>query len=206
MSGKASADGGDATLRSWFHGQPRRFGWQDLLAWYATRQMLRQQVAALEAADIFTQSHNIQELIQMLSRQRGREIRLKVHRLPAFLTALVRPRRSFDLIFFVDQVHPLLGQHAILHELAHLLLGHVALDPSVDDAEDLTTADLIFGLHRGDRITPALERDAERLAYHLRTRWEQAQPPSFPQADGNDPADQEVWNRFQEQLRPFDHD
>lgn len=101
---------------------------------------------------------NLAELVAQLEKLRGRRIHLTPIRGPvgeATLYGVTISTPTVDSIYFVDSHSEIQSLHGILHELAHLILGHRHASASAN--------------------SPA-EQQAEAMAAVLRGRWREPAP------------------------------
>lgn len=68
----------------------------------------------------------IRQLCDALAVERRRPIYLEPRSLPPRLAAIGLATRTTDYIFYADDAPPVLQEHAIVHEVAHILLGRDA--------------------------------------------------------------------------------
>jgi hypothetical protein len=189
---------------------PARWAW--LREWWGTvrarrvnNRQLHLCLQQLEAAGIFAESPDCAALCEHIAAWRQRPIRLVAYPFVRTISGLVVARSTYDVIYFAEQVHPILGMQAILHELAHLLLGHVQGAPTPETGEQLTPLDIQTALKRSC-YDHAREIQAERMAYLLRQHWLDIRPPAYTMRHGVDvnEDEQRAWERFTTYLNPLD--
>jgi hypothetical protein len=68
---------------------------------------------------------SLSDIIRLIEHQRGKPLRVEDDRMPVGMTAYCIALQDVDLICTRARMDPLLRRVAQLHEMAHLLLGHV---------------------------------------------------------------------------------
>lgn len=105
-------------------------------------------------------SYSIQALVERVARQRGRRIVVRPWPMPdALMYGAWLAGPNCDFIFYEMHTAGVHQEHIILHEVAHMLLGHATI--LVDENSDLAQV-----LKRRPRTVKraAQEREAEALA------------------------------------------
>lgn len=105
------------------------------------------------------------ELIRLVELQRGKPLKIEETALPIGVTGYCVALHDVDLIRIRVNLDGILANVAFLHELAHLLLGHIANSP-ISYADFVRCADIqpsAWRTHTGRYEVPQ-EHDAETLA------------------------------------------
>lgn len=107
---------------------------------------------------------SVQGLVDRVAQQRGRPIELRAFPMPDVVQYGVwMAGATRDYIFYDEQTARVHQEHIILHELAHMLLGHQTV--LVDQNTDLSQAFLMRAV--SNLADTARERAAEGLAAAL---------------------------------------
>ncbi|MBA3822336.1 MAG: hypothetical protein H0X24_00365 [Ktedonobacterales bacterium] len=179
--------------------------WQTLAAWHSNTQQLRHCLQALDQAGVFRVSPDSAALCDHIAQWRHRPIHLIAFPFTPTISGLVIARPTHDTIYFAEQAHPILGMQTILHELGHLLLGHVQHGVNGTNNDDLTAVEISAALKRScyDHVR---EVQAERMAYLMRRQWLEVRPPQYrlQRTDAIDEVDRRAWERFTTFLAPLD--
>ncbi|MFD5111293.1 hypothetical protein ACFWNG_03055 [Streptomyces sp. NPDC058391] len=134
-----------------------------------TRRRMRAMVRELDLPRMST----VEELCAAVADRAGRPVRLVPRRMRlGEPSGFVERRADADLIYFEQETSGLHQAHIICHELAHLLCGHLAEAPAVDEATDqveLPTldADMIRLVLGRSHYDGAAETEAEILGAEL---------------------------------------
>ncbi|MEO1288303.1 MAG: hypothetical protein AAFV93_11085 [Chloroflexota bacterium] len=86
---------------------------------------------------VYTLQHYIQYVGQFLHR----ELQIVAMKLSRSTTGACIRLANHDIIFFNDTRHPLLQEHVIVHETAHLLLDHQMINIRLDDKTSMSNSD-----------------------------------------------------------------
>lgn len=155
--------------------------------------LCRQHLGTLDAMVDWRAIASVQQLCHVLATQRQRPIYLESGPFPPPLAGLWVGTPHTDFIFYAADAPPLLQEHAVLHEIAHMLLGTRAQCPPTDLGpweEELTSRPLTLERIRGAMSQPCYDEDQERMAELLATlielRWRAAhqQPHGWPARSG----------------------
>ncbi len=119
----------------------------------------RQQFADLAERLVIPQPFSLEEFCAGIARQRGRPL----HLLP--LDGPIDPNLpcgiwlgldAADIVFYEASAADILKVHIVLHEVAHMLLGHVA--PELDISDDATEAELRTANERFENLLSRTDR------------------------------------------------
>lgn len=115
----------------------------------------------------------VEELCAVVADRAGRGVRLVPRRMRVGEpSGFVERRADADVIYFEQETSGLHQAHIICHELAHLLCGHLAEPPAVDEGTahvELSTidADMIRLVLGRSHYDDAAEEEAEILGAEL---------------------------------------
>jgi hypothetical protein len=108
---------------------------------------------------------DVEQLCERVAQSRQRPVRLLARPVAGdSITASVFAAEHADYIFYRDDLRALHRDHAVCHELGHLLAGHTdgLLDRSVGELSEHTVTQLM--LRRDCAYGDAREREAETIA------------------------------------------
>ncbi len=113
--------------------------------------------------------------VQHIAHRRQREIIIQEHALSGAIFGAWYPGETLDFIFLKPAIHPAQSIHSLIHELAHIVLGHRGFDLRDVLGKDSASA---FGIQQsgGHLRAPGNFRDteedgeAELFAYLLQHR------------------------------------
>ena len=114
-------------------------------------------------------SFTIDQLCQHITSQRGKPIVCSMEAFPVGLDGVCWSLRDVDLVFIRERLEPHRRKMALLHELSHLLLGHVTGHEPATLAEFTAryqSANLHFRQH-GHMYSTPVEYEAELCATML---------------------------------------
>ena len=135
------------------------------------------QLQALETGVDLRQIATVQQLCHVLAAQRQRPMHLEARPMPPPLAGLWLASRTTDYIFYADDAPPLLQDHTVLHELAHMLLGlHEAVLADLGRWEACMplpplTQQMVLAALKRSCYDDEHERMAEVLASMIQQRW-----------------------------------
>ena len=146
--------------------------------------MRRKCVAIVKNLDI-TVPLDVRRLADSIARSRGKPIHLMPSAVPNGAAGMWLSARDSDIILYERDTSPLHQEHIQLHELAHIVLGHVPvaettlLFPDIDES-------VVARVLRRTTFTTDEERETELLATLIlaRTRRWRRMPQQAGPSDG----------------------
>lgn len=139
--------------------------------------LCRERLRALEMTVNLRAITTVLHLCDVLAARRQRPIHLEARPLPPPLAGLWLASATADDIFYAEDAPPLLQEHTIFHELAHLLLGvQESMPPELGEWETRRpvpplSPQMVSAALKRSCYDDTQERMAELLASLIEQRW-----------------------------------